>query len=542
MKWFYNAKIGAKIMTGYVFVGIIAIVTCYIGFHSINKISRMNQELYEVNTLSQVYINDAIDKFNETSIFLAVSLIDGEKKTGDINLADISKNDEKINEILINLENINNNEDIKREIAQIKSATANLKLTNDNLVDLILAGRMNEARSTFFSNTPYATRIIEMLRHTHDLVENQAKQKAEANLAEGKQAAIAMFFMLVIGLTLSLGLGILITRRITHPLKTAVLIADQISRRDLKVEVPINHGRDEAGLMIQAFLKMAENLRDEIKQIFAGVNVLVSSASEISASTIQFTASATETAAAVSETTTTIEELRQTAKLSTQKANYISEVTHKAVQASQEGQKKVEQTLEEMYRIRQQMESIAESVMRQSEQSQAIGEIISSVDDIAEQSNLLAVNASIEAAKAGEEGKGFAVVAQEIKSLANQSKRATAQVRTILNDIQKATSSAVMATEQGSKMVELGVTQSTGAGESIKEMARSIYEALQAVTQIAASAQQQFAGTEQTAMAMENIRLASDQNVEGSRKIETAARDLDDLGKNLRQLAERYSV
>ncbi|TEB07246.1 Frizzy aggregation protein FrzCD [Pelotomaculum schinkii] len=542
MKWFFNAKIGAKIMTGYVFVGIIAIVTCYIGLQSINKISRMNQELYEVNTLSQIYIDDAIDKFNETSIFLAVSLIDGDKKTGDINLADISKNDEKINEILINLENINNNEDIKREIAQIKTATANLKLLNDNLFDLILAGRMNEARSTFFSNTPYATRIIEMLRHTHDLVETQAKQKAEANLAEGKQAAIAMFFILVIGLTLSLGLGILITRRITRPLKTAVMIADQISMRDLKVEVPINYGRDEAGLMIQAFLKMAENLRGEIKQIFGGVDVLVSSASEISASTIQFTASATETAAAVSETTTTIEELRQTAKLSTQKANYISEVTHKAVQASQEGQKKVEQTLEEMYRIRQQMESIAESVVRQSEQSQAIGEIISSVDDIAEQSNLLAVNASIEAAKAGEEGKGFAVVAQEIKSLAKQSKRATAQVRTILNDIQKATSSAVMATEQGSKMVELGVTQSTGAGESIKEMARSIYEALQAVTQIAASAQQQFAGTEQTAMAMENIRLASNQNVEGSRKIETAARNLDDLGKNLRQLAERYSV
>jgi len=542
VKWFFNAKIGAKIMTGYVFVGIIAIVTCYIGLQSINKISRMNQELYEVNTLSQIYIDDAIDKFNETSIFLAVSLIDGDKKTGDINLADISKNDEKINEILINLENINNNEDIKREIAQIKTATANLKLLNDNLFDLILAGRMNEARSTFFSNTPYATRIIEMLRHTHDLVETQAKQKAEANLAEGKQAAIAMFFILVIGLTLSLGLGILITRRITRPLKTAVMIADQISMRDLKVEVPINYGRDEAGLMIQAFLKMAENLRGEIKQIFGGVDVLVSSASEISASTIQFTASATETAAAVSETTTTIEELRQTAKLSTQKANYISEVTHKAVQASQEGQKKVEQTLEEMYRIRQQMESIAESVVRQSEQSQAIGEIISSVDDIAEQSNLLAVNASIEAAKAGEEGKGFAVVAQEIKSLAKQSKRATAQVRTILNDIQKATSSAVMATEQGSKMVELGVTQSTGAGESIKEMARSIYEALQAVTQIAASAQQQFAGTEQTAMAMENIRLASNQNVEGSRKIETAARNLDDLGKNLRQLAERYSV
>src|SRR4028119_1286641 len=107
-----------------------------------------------------------------------------------------------------------------------------------------------------------------------------------------------------------------------------------------------------------------------------------------------------------------------------------------------------------MQRIREQMEAIGESMMRLSEQSQAIGAIIATVDDLAQQSNLLAVNAAIEAAKAGEQGKGFAVVAQEVKSLADQSKQATTQVRTILNDIQKATGAAVMATEQGSKAVE----------------------------------------------------------------------------------------
>src|SRR5690606_7732014 len=126
-----------------------------------------------------------------------------------------------------------------------------------------------------------------------------------------------------------------------------------------------------------------------------------------------------------------------------------------------------------------------------SEQGQAIGEIIAAVNDLAEQSNLLAVNAAIEAAKAGEHGRGFAVVAQEVRSLAEQSKQATAQVRTILQDIQKATTAAVLATEQGSKAVEDGVRQTTEAGEAIAALAEMIDEAAQAATQIAASSQQQ---------------------------------------------------
>src|SRR5664280_1631381 len=140
------------------------------------------------------------------------------------------------------------------------------------------------------------------------------------------------------------------------------------------------------------------------------------------------------------------------------------------------------------------MDSIAQTVVRLSEQSQSIGGIIASVTEIADQANLLAVNAAIEAAKAGEQGKGFAVVAQEIKNLAGQSKQSTLQVRNILNDVQKATSAAVMATEQSSKAVENGVKQSTQAGESIKALAKSVNESIQAATQIVASSQQQVVG------------------------------------------------
>jgi methyl-accepting chemotaxis protein len=164
------------------------------------------------------------------------------------------------------------------------------------------------------------------------------------------------------------------------------------------------------------------------------------------------------------------------------------------------------------------------------------------VDDLAAQSKLLAVNASIEAAKAGEEGKGFSVVAQEVKSLAEQSKQATAQVRGILNDIQKATSNAVLATEQGGRAVEAGVSQSARAGESIHALTENIAQAAQAATQIAATSQQQYVGVDQVALAMENIKAASTQTVVSTRQAESAAQQLHDLGQNLKLMVDRFKV
>lgn len=267
-----------------------------------------------------------------------------------------------------------------------------------------------------------------------------------------------------------------------------------------------------------------------------GISRLASSASEILATTTQLAASVVQTATAVSETTATVEEVKQTAQLTTEKARYVLDSAQKASSVSTVGRGAVDDTVQGMHRIQEQMESVADSIVRLSEQSQAIGEIIATVNALAEQSNLLAVNAAIEATKAGEQGRGFGVVAQEIKSLAEQSKQATAQVRTILGDIQKATSAAVLATEQGSKAVEAGVRQSGDTGESIRVLADNITEAAQAATQIAASSQQQMVGMDQVVVAMESIKQASTQNVAGTRQAEEAAKSLHQLGLRLGEL------
>jgi PAS domain S-box-containing protein len=329
------------------------------------------------------------------------------------------------------------------------------------------------------------------------------------------------------------------------------LTVRHISGRTVEVLYNATVYNDERGKMQGVFAaarditerkRAEENLRRVMLEVQESVNVLAPASTEILNITTQVATTASETATAVSETTTTVEEVKQTAILSNQKAQYVAEIAQKTAQASETGRKSVGESIEVMNRIREQMESIAESIVRLSEQGQTIGEIIATVNDLAEQSNLLSVNAGIEAARAGEHGKGFAVVAQEVKSLAEQSKQATAQVRTILGDIQKATNSAVMATEQGSRAVEAGVAQSTQAGEAIRLLADSILEAARASTQITASSQQQLAGMDQILLAMENIKTASTQNVEGAKQTEASAQNLHELGQKLKKLIEQYKA
>jgi methyl-accepting chemotaxis protein len=327
--------------------------------------------------------------------------------------------------------------------------------------------------------------------------------------------------------------------RMTASLQEMAKVAEQIAAGDLRVSV---HPQSERDQLATAFVLMVENLRQVMSDIAEGANVLGTSATEIVASTAQLASSSAQTAAAVTETTTTVEEVRQTAQVSSQKARVVAGTSHESLEISSGGKASTEETSKGMLRIREQMSSIAQSMVRLSEQTQAIGQIIATVDDLAQQSNLLAVNASIEAAKAGEQGRGFAVVAQEVRSLAEQSKGATNQVRTILSDIQKATNAAVMATEQGTKAVESGVKQSIKTGESIATLGTKIEEAASASAQIAASSQQQLIGMDQVGQAMESIKKASTQNVDSARQLEVAARNLSTLGQRLKERVGLYKM
>jgi methyl-accepting chemotaxis protein len=331
-------------------------------------------------------------------------------------------------------------------------------------------------------------------------------------------------------------------RIIAAPLKEATQVAGRIATGDLSVAVPAARGRDEVGQLLVALDQMVGSWRQLMSETNSGIATLGAAATEILTSTMQGAAGASQTAAAVSETTATVEEVKQTAVLASEKSRRVSDAARQAAGTASRGRQAVEEGMRGMQSVQEQMESIAATIVRLSERSQAIADITVTVSGLADQSNLLAVNAAIEAAKAGEHGKGFGVVAQEVRALAEQSRAATRQVREILGDIQKSIGAAVMITEQGSKTVAQGVNQSAEAGDAIRSLAESISDAAEAAAQIAASSQQQLAGMDQVALAMANIHQVSAENAASSRQSEQAAQNLNELGLKLRQLSERFKV
>jgi methyl-accepting chemotaxis protein len=226
--------------------------------------------------------------------------------------------------------------------------------------------------------------------------------------------------------------------------------------------------------------------------------------------------------------------VKQTALLAHEKAAEVAATSENVARVAEFGKGSVDATITGIERMQSEMDVVAQTINRLSDQTQAVGDIIATVNDLAEQSNLLSVNASIEAAKAGDHGKGFTVVAQEVKNLAEQSKQAVAQIRNILNEIQKASQTAVQAVEQGRDAVEAGRQQSLESGKAIQQLAETASEAAQSALQISASSRQQLAGMEQISQAIENINEAGGQSASGTRQVESEIKRLQGLAVTLK--------
>lgn len=436
-----------------------------------------------------------------------------------------------------------NNPAYNEKMSQFVTLLSQYNDARDEQISMLRQGKMKEAMGLSFGRQEERfNRVRKTLDEIVAMEEKDMAVKLEGSEKAGRSAVRGILAVGTVIVGLGLLLVVLLTRAISGPLKELSAATERIAAGDLTVTVSVPDRMDEIGVLVSAFRKMVESLRGMTREMGEVSNVLAASSAEMLASVAQFTAGTTETATAVRETASTVEEVKQTAIVSAQKAKNVMERAQVADQAAQSGKQSVEESIELMKRIQGQVASIADSIVRMSEQSQAIGEITSVVNDLTEQSNLLAVNAAIEAAKAGEHGKGFAVVAQEIRNLAEQSKQATGQVRTILGEIQKATTAAVMVTEQGSKAVEAGAQQSIRSREAIEALMASVDDASQAATLISASSQQQLIGMDQVTLAMGSIETGTRQTSDSSRQLESMASTLHHLGEKQKELSSRYKV
>ena len=280
--------------------------------------------------------------------------------------------------------------------------------------------------------------------------------------------------------------------------------------------------------------KQAEEERGKLFRAIRGAVQRLSAASnQILTTTTEQAAGAHQQAATVSQTVSTAQEISETAQQAVDRANEVSESTRRTGEIGNAGRQAIEDSVRAMNLVKSQVESIADHILTLAERAQAIGEITATVSDIAEQTNVLALNAAVEASRAGEHGKGFAVVASEVKSLAEQSKKATSQVRQILGEIQQATNKSVLSTEQGTNSVSDAGKIIAKAGDTINTLTSALGASARLATQIAASANQQAIGVSQLNEGIRNIDDITRQNVEAISQIERSARNLNELSREL---------
>ncbi|MFO7566813.1 MAG: nitrate- and nitrite sensing domain-containing protein [Enhygromyxa sp.] len=308
------------------------------------------------------------------------------------------------------------------------------------------------AESWWSATTSVIDRLAQVEREYADWTAAAAEE-----LREDARSSALLYLLATIGVSLVAGgLSWLISRSISRP-----LVAGADSARDVAEQI------------VQATSQQKENMQN--------------------------------TATAVAETTTTVDEIRQTSEAASLQSDRVAKDAESNIAAATQAQEAVEHGLKAMQMIRQEVEGIARNILDLSEKNLQIGEIVQTVNGLAEQSNLLAVNASIEAAKAGEHGRGFSVVASEVKILAGRSKDATEQIRTILSDIQKSSNAAVMVTEQGVKRVEEGQALIEELGQTIRALGGVIESNVDSAQQISMTSKQQLAGVEQINQAMQSL-------------------------------------
>jgi methyl-accepting chemotaxis protein len=327
--------------------------------------------------------------------------------------------------------------------------------------------------------------------------------------------------------------------RVNQSVHDLMDMTEKAALGQLSVRIPVG-GDDELAILASSFNQMAESIKKTFDDIRATVAELSAAAAGILAVTTEQATGARDQAVAVTETVSTVNEVLQTSEQAAQKARTVADTSQKAMEIGKSGRQSVEETISGMGVVKEQVESIAENILVLAEQAQSIGEIIATVNDMAEQTNLLALNASIEASRAGEHGKGFSVVAGEVKILADQSKKATVQIRLILGLTQKATNRAVMVTEEGTKSVNSAIKVVHQAGETIRVLGEIIAEAAQAGIQVTATAGQQATGMAQIHQAMRNINEVTIQNLASARQGEKAAHELNALGTRLKEVISAF--
>ncbi len=328
---------------------------------------------------------------------------------------------------------------------------------------------------------------------------------------------------------------------VVTPIEESSRILAQLGQGDLTARMDGDYKGDYV-ILKNSINKLAIDFGNTISEVLAAVSATASASTQISSSTEEMAAGAQEQSAQTTEVASAIEEMTKTIVETAANSVSAADTAKNSGRIAKEGGSVVKETVVGMGRIAEVVNSAADTVKELGKSSDQIGEIVQVIDDIADQTNLLALNAAIEAARAGEQGRGFAVVADEVRKLAERTTKATKEIATMIKQIQKDTLDAVHSMQAGTVEVEKGMELAEKAGVALDEIIGGSNKVVDMVNMVAAAGEQQSATAEQISRNIDSINGVTQESAAGIQQIARAAEDLNRLTENLQNLVSRFTI
>src|SRR3984957_5124636 len=435
-------------------------------------------------------------------------------------------------------------EESKKFQAEIREHYAAFRSNSDREIELRHTGKLKQAQILMFSPHMNDT-STQMSRAISDMaaVENRTRKDL---LKEQYAMESRLRFMVVIialaGMVIRMGIAQLIARSVSRAIARMLGLIQEIANNNLSMEDMRVDSEDDIGKADAALNRMKNNLRGIILSIAGTASHLASASEEISSSATQQAQSAETQKNQTVQVATAMQEMSSTVISVSDSCNKAADAARQAAETARQGGSIVDGTLTKMRGIGESGGAPAKKMEELGKSSDQIGRIIGVIDDIADQTNLLALNAAIEAARAGEQGRGFAVVADEVRKLAERTTTATKEIAHMIKTIQDETKVAVVAMESGTKQVEEGVTSTAKAGDSLRAIIKMSEQVGTTITEIATAATEQSSTTEQVNINIDQIAKLVKESAIGAQQSATACQDLSSLALDLQTMVSKFKL
>ncbi len=359
--------------------------------------------------------------------------------------------------------------------------------------------------------------------------------------SESTQARSLQLTATLLALLVGILAAVIITRQITRPLRETLAVVEKIAAGDLTHNMRVTR-RDELGVLQQGIQRMGSTLRDLITGIRDGVTQIASAAEELSAVTEETSAGVNSQKVETDQVATAMHEMAATVQEVARNAEHASEAATEADGQARAGDQVVAEAISQIERLAEEVHRSTEAMGLLQQESQKIGSVMDVIKSVAEQTNLLALNAAIEAARAGEAGRGFAVVADEVRGLAQRTQKSTEEIEELVAGLQSGTQQVANVMLGSRNLTDSSVELTRKAGASLESITRTVSNIQSMNQQIAAAAEQQSAVAEQISRSILNVRDVSEQTAAASDETAASSVELARLGNQLQTMVSHFRV